>query len=94
VRHFITTTLLTVIKKRARIISSGQNHCSILVSMSHNSLAVCGTAIWLLCLCSLAEASIDGGDETGDGPSVWQYIVIALALAFVFMTGKLSNAWF
>jgi hypothetical protein len=42
----------------------------------------------------VAEASIDGGDETGDGPSVWQYIVIALALAFVFMTGKLSNAWF
>jgi hypothetical protein len=57
--------------------------------MSHNSLAVCGTAIWLLCLCSVAEASIDGGDETGDGPSVWQYIVIALALAFVFMTGKI-----
>ncbi|KAM3581529.1 hypothetical protein VKS41_006361 [Umbelopsis sp. WA50703] len=54
--------------------------------MSHNSLAVCGTAIWLLGLCSVAEASIDGGDETGDGPSVWQYIVIALALAFVFMT--------
>ncbi|KAJ2964839.1 hypothetical protein NQZ79_g248 [Umbelopsis isabellina] len=53
--------------------------------MYHSSLAVCGSAIWLLCLCTLADASIDGGDETGDGPSVWQYIVIALALAFVFM---------
>ncbi|KAG2183185.1 hypothetical protein INT43_006180 [Umbelopsis isabellina] len=53
--------------------------------MYHSNLAVCGPAIWLLCLCTLADASIDGGDDIGDGPSAWQYIVIALALAFAFM---------
>ncbi|KAI9285707.1 hypothetical protein BC943DRAFT_30137 [Umbelopsis sp. AD052] len=42
--------------------------------------------IVLLLLSTLcAEASL-GEDSTSDTPSVWQYIVIALALAFAFMT--------
>ncbi|KAI8582374.1 hypothetical protein K450DRAFT_228662 [Umbelopsis ramanniana AG] len=32
-----------------------------------------------------AEASL-GEDSTSDAPSVWQYVVIALSLAFAFMT--------
>jgi RING-like zinc finger len=43
--------------------------------------------VLLLLSARCAEASL-GEDSTSDTPSVWQYIVIALSLAFAFMTGK------
>lgn len=36
-----------------------------------------------------AEAGL-GDDSSSDAPSVWQYIVIALSLAFISMTGKVD----